>query len=468
MTPAWLQGLSLRRTLLVVLGAGIGVVLAAELVVASRSAVSAADAAYDRSLLGAIKSIDANISTASGGLGVEVQFRMLEFFQLTADGRVFYRVATEDGLVEIGDPALPAPKSPLVTGSPRFENTTYFDTPVRLGSYARMLDRPIAGQAAPQRVIIQVAETLTSRKEFTGKLLRQALWRDLAVLAAALLLLVAGVNWALRPLARVRSEVGSRSPEDLAPIATGAIPADVRPLVEAINHHVERTRAVMEERRRFLDDASHQLRTPLTTLATQLAFAARESEPQQLREAVGAARRQLDEAIRQINQLLALGRADSVELVLEPLELGALAEEVTRAWWAEARRSRIDLGFEPAPGPVPVRAFAPLLREAVGNLLHNALRFTPAGGEVTVRVRSDHGQARILVEDNGPGIPPQHLPRVGERFYRAGNTTVSGSGLGLAIARSVAQRHGGRLQIGPRGAGPGLAAAIVLPLDGNS
>lgn len=459
-----MQGLSLRRTLLVVLSAGIGVVLAAELVIASRTAVAAADAAYDRSLLGAIKSIDANVSTASGGLGVEIQFRMLEFFQLTADGRVYFRVATEDGLVEIGDPALPAPGRQLLTGVPHFENTSYFDTPVRLGSYARMLDRPLAGQAAPQRVIIQVAETLGSRQEFTARLLRQALWRDLALLLVALLLLVAGVNWSLRPLTRLRNEVASRDREDLAPIETGALPADVRPLVDAINHHVERTRAGMEERRRFLDDASHQLRTPLATLATQLGFAARESEPYRLREAVTAAQKQLEETIRQANQLLAMARADSMELIPEPLELGAFAAEITRAWYPEARNRQIDLGFESPDAPVPVRAFPPLLREALTNLLHNAIRFTPAGGEVTVRVTAESGQARVAVEDNGPGVPSKDLPRMGERFFRAGNTSVPGSGLGLAIARSVAQRHGGRLEIRPCASGHGLSASIVLSL----
>lgn len=459
-----LHGLSLRRTLLLVLSAGIGLVMVAELVVASRTVVVAADAAYDRSLLGAIKSIDANISTASGGLGVEVPFRMLEFFQLTADGRVYFRVATEDGLVEIGDPALPAPSGALVTGQPLFETTRYFGVPVRLGSYARTLDRPIGGQAVPQRVVIQVAETLGSRQQFTARLLREAIRRDLVQLAAALALLALGVSWSLRPLARLRSEIESRAPDDLAPIAAGNIPADIRPLVEAINHHVQRNRATMEERRRFVDDASHQLRTPLATLATQLAFAEREPDPRPLRDAVAAARRQLDETIRQANQLLALGRADSAELVPQPLELGAFAVEVTRGWWAEARGRGIDLGLEPAPGPVPVRAFAPLLREGFANLLHNALRYTPEGGLVTVRVEVSGQEARLCVEDNGPGIPLSELPRVGERFFRASNAPVPGSGLGLAIARSVAQRHGGRLVLRPRSDGPGLVACLILPL----
>ena len=142
---AW-HALSLRRTLLLVLFPGLLLVVGAELWSTWRTAVDAANAAYDRSLLGAIKAMDANISTASGGLGVELPYRMLEFFELTASGRVFYRVATEDGLVEIGNADLPPPPRPLVTGQPQFSDASYFDEPVRVGSYARMLDRPLAGQ----------------------------------------------------------------------------------------------------------------------------------------------------------------------------------------------------------------------------------------------------------------------------------------------------------------------------------
>ena len=200
---AW-HSLSLRRTLLLVLFPGLLLVVGAELWSTWRTALDAANAAYDRSLLGAIKSMDANISTASGGLGVELPYRMLEFFELTANGRVFYRVATEDGLVEIGNAGLPPPPRPLVTGQPQFSDASYFDEPVRVGSYARVLDRPLAGHAAPQRIVIQVAETLQSRQAFPRALVLQSLARDLALVIAAAGLLVLAVGWALRPLARLR------------------------------------------------------------------------------------------------------------------------------------------------------------------------------------------------------------------------------------------------------------------------
>lgn len=156
---------------------------------------------------------------------------------------------------------------------------------MRVGSYARLLNQPIAGQAAAQRVIIQVAETLESRNDFTRVLVLQSVARDLLLVLASTVILVLAVGWALRPLARLRNEVEARSPQDMAPISSNEIPADVRPLVEAINHHIERNQQQAEASRRFIDDASHQLRTPLATLATQVGFALREVDAAMQRDA---------------------------------------------------------------------------------------------------------------------------------------------------------------------------------------
>jgi two-component system sensor histidine kinase TctE len=242
------------------------------------------------------------------------------------------------------------------------------------------------------------------------------------------------------------------------------VPADVRPLVDAINHHVARNRTMLEERRRFIDDASHQLRTPLATLATQVGFAQRETDPVQLESALRALKAQLDETIRQTNQMLTLARADSAELETAALDLVAFAGEVARAWWPEAKQRGIDLGLDAEVDQLVVPAHAGLLREALANLLHNAIRYTPRGGHVTVRVEAGSGEARLAVIDDGPGIPEADRARAGERFFRASNATQPGSGLGLAIARSIAARHGGRLELAGKAAGTGLVVTIALPL----
>ena len=461
---ASLHSLSLRRTLLLVLFPGLLLGIAAELWVTWRNAVDAANAAYDRSLLGAIKSMDANISTESGGLGVELPYRLLEFFELTASGHVYYRVAVEGGLVEIGNADLPPPPRTLETRRPQFSDAVYFGEPVRIGSYARLLDPPLAGQTTPQRVVIQVAESLESREAFERTLLLQSIGRDFLLIVAATGLLVGAVAWALRPLARLRAEVLARPPADLTPISPLGIPADVRPLVEAINHHVERNRQQAEARRRFVDDASHQLRTPLTTLATQVGFALREPDAAEQRKALAAIKAQLDETVRQTNQMLLLARTDTAEVEPERVELDALVQHVARRWWSEARARGIDLGLEASGEPLAVNAHPALLEEALSNLLHNAIRYTPGGGRVTLELGRDGGQARISVVDSGPGIPAAEMARAGERFFRASNVRLPGSGLGLAIVKSIVARFHGRLQIAPATAQGGLRVTIHLPL----
>lgn len=457
---------SIRRFLLVLLLPGLGAVFAGELWLAWRTASEAADAAYDRSLLGAVKSIDSSISTASGGLGVELPYRMLEFFELTAQGQVFYRVATEDGLVEIGSADLPPPPQPLMTGQPQFHEGEYVGQAVRVGSYARELNPPLAGQSEPQRVVIQVAETLEARNDFRRSLVLQSLARDVLLMLAATGLLALAIAWAMRPLDQIRQEVDARDPQDLTPMDDTGAPAEVRPLVQAINHHIERNREQTEARRRFIDDASHQLRTPLATLATQVAYAQRENDPAQQREVLDNIRQQLDETIRQTNQMLSLARADSAPAQRQPFDAVALAEALIRQWWALARDQGVDLGLDAPDSPIPLQGEPDLLREALSNLLHNAIRHGGAGCQVTLVVRGEPGgRVQLTVVDNGPGLPPGELARAGERFFRGSGVSQPGSGLGLAIVRTVAQRHGGQMRVNGGPEGRGLAVTLDLPVS---
>lgn len=455
---------SLRRTVLTLLVPALSAIGAIELWAAYRSAVDAANSAYDRSLLGAIKAIDSNISTASGGVAVELPYTMLEFFSLTASGEVFFRVATEDGLIEVGNPEIPMPKAALKTRVPQFYDAEYYGDKVRVGAYARELDRPLSNAKKHQRIVIQVAETLNSRAAFIQQLVLQAARRDFLLLFAAGGLLAAVLNLTLRPLGRLRDEVAARSPMDVTPIDTASVPADVQPLVEAINQHMLRNQQMMEARRRFVDDASHQLRTPLATLRTQLDYVLRENDPDNVKHALEALSRQVDDATYRTNQMLALARADTAELPLSKLDLREVAQQVAREVVLPAREKKIDLEYDGPDAPVWVFGHAGLLREAALNLLHNAIRFAPEHGHVSLRLSESDGYARIAVTDNGPGIPTEQLPRMGERFFRASNTHSAGSGLGLAIARAVAERCGGTIAIDNVESGSGCVANLALPL----
>ena len=464
--PARWHRFSVRRTLLTLV---LPVMLAAvglELALTWGTALQAANSAYDRSLLGAIKAIESNVSTETGGLSVEMPYRLLEFFELTASGQVYFRVSTEDGLVEIGNAGLPLPAQPLKTGVPRFIDAEYFGAPVRVGAWARELDPERPGR----RLIIQVAESTNSRNAFSRALLIQAMWRDLLTVTIVAATLALVIGWALRPLDRLRREVEARADDDLSPVDESEVPADAAPLVRAINHHLARQRELIDGRRRFVDDASHQLRTPLATLATMVGYARRERDPERLAEALEALKAQIEDTVRRTNQMLTLARADTAQVEMAPLALDRLAERCARESWPLAREQGIDLGVEREPGDIVVLGHEGQLREALLNLLHNALRYTPRGGRVTLQIGVDGPAALIRVVDDGPGIPADERPRAGERFFRGSNVDLPGSGLGLAIVRAIARRHCGDMEVAAArldagGLERGTAVTLRLPLQ---
>lgn len=457
-----LHRVSLRRMLIALLLAGVMAGSLLQVWLTWQTARAAVNAAFDRSLYGAVKAIDANVSTESGGLAVELPYALFEFFELTANGPVHYRVATLDGLVEIGSPDLPMPDAPLQDRQPHFDTVEYAGARVRIATYQRALAQPIGG-SGDTRLVIQVAEPFASRDQFGRRFLIGAIARDALLAALAAAAVAAAVAWALRPLRQLRQEVVQRAPDDLSPMDTSRVPRDVLPLVEAMNQHILRNRELLDGQRRFVDDASHQLRTPLSTLQTQLSFAQRATDLPSVQAALAALRAQLRHAIRQTNQMLALARADSCDLGTNAVDLAELAQEVTRRWWPQARSQRIDLGLETPDAPAWVQAQRGLIEEALANLLDNALRYTPPGGRVTVEVAHAADGVSLGVRDSGPGIPSEERPRATQRFFRASNSQGAGSGLGLAIVASIARRHQGRFELMQAPDEGGLWARITLP-----
>src|SRR3989344_5664713 len=335
-----LRRASLWRLLALLLLPLLAVVTGVELWMTRHDALEAANAAYDRSLLGALKSIDANISTASGGLSAELPYTMLEFFELTASGNVYFRVASSDGLVELGNPALPLPPGPLEPGVPRFYDATYFGESVRLAAYRRAVEGAAPGADASS-VLVQVAESTRSRQEFTRRFVRRAALRDTLVLALMVLGTAATLAVALRPLSRLAREVQARSPDDMTPMADSDLPADIRPLVAAANQQMARTQDLVAQQRQFLDDASHQLRTHLTTLQMQIDYARREADATQVQHTLEAIGGEVARATRSTQQLLALGRSDTAAVELAPFDLAALLRAVALELLPRARARQI-------------------------------------------------------------------------------------------------------------------------------
>ncbi|GIX24364.1 MAG: histidine kinase [Caldimonas sp.] len=460
---------SLKSALLWWLVPGLAFIMGASLWFSNQWLRDQVDAAYDRALAGALRAIDLNVSTASGGLAVEQPFLLLEFFELTTDARVYFRVSTEDGLAEIGSPFLPLPREPLITGEPRFYYAMHEDTPVRVAAMARLASPPLPNNPHT-RIIVQVAESLGTREVFLHHVLRRSIERDLLGIAMSMVLLISGIVMTLRPLTRLQRELEARPADDLRPIDDADLPSEVRPLVAAVNRHMARYADMARTQRQFLDDASHQLRTPLSVLRTQVDFALRETDPAEVRRALQAMHEGLDRAVRMANQMLALARAREASLAegglaMEPVDLVALAQGVARQLVPHARAKRLDFGVEAPQTPVVVGGSEWLLREALINLVDNAIRYTPAGRAVTLHVLQDARHAVLQVEDQGPGMSAQDIERAGVRFRRGqAGKQHTGAGLGLAIVHTIAQVHGAHLRLESCDPPPGLRASLVFPL----
>ncbi len=440
----WLRRASLRVRLLALLWPAMALVVVASLWFARSDAIASANAAYDRSLLGAIRALDLNVATTSGGLSVELPYRLFEFFQLTATGNVYFRVATADHLVEIGNPDLPPPPSKQEIGQPQFYNAQYFGEAVRVGAYMRALELPL-GSSHSDRLIIQVAESTASREQFTTNFVRTAAIRDLFLLLIMSVAVLVGLTIALQPVATLTRQTQARAAEDHSPLDVSHIPRDIRPLVDAINQQLLRTELLAMKRRGLIDDASHQLRTPLAVLRAQLDFALRESSPEQLQSVLRSLSGELDQAIRTTNQLLVLARQDAARPKRQDFDLGELVRNVALELLPLARSRHVDLGVEAPDVQLLAKGDVEMLHQALVNLTHNAIEHGLIEGIVTLTASVDADNFFLRVTDNGADFDPEVLSRLGQRFAKSQGSR--GSGLGLAIARTAIEHHGGTLLV---------------------
>ncbi|PKO50475.1 MAG: sensor histidine kinase, partial [Betaproteobacteria bacterium HGW-Betaproteobacteria-21] len=266
----------------------------------------------------------------------------------------------------------------------------------------------------------------------------------------------------LAPLQQLEDELGERSGTDLSPIEPDRVPREIREVVRALNALFDRLGAANRGQRQFLQDAAHQLRTPLASLQMQIELL--DAQPA---DSVAFVRlkNSVVRVTRLANQLLALARAEAGSQLMAsavPVDLAALIDDMVEGWLQQADAHAIDLGIE------RVRAIITgdptLLRELIANLMDNALRYTPPGGEVSLRCAPVGELMEIEVSDSGPGIPEPMREAVFERFYRLADTKLSGSGLGLPIAREIVLCHRGSIEITDGPGGRGTLVRVKLPI----
>lgn len=422
-------------------------------------AVQTATSVSDRVLTGSALAIAERVTVNEDiGLQVDIPYSALEMLTSTAQDRVFYRVDGPLGFLTGYQTLPPAAPGPDGAG---FADGHLAGEPIRIITLARTVSTGV--ESIP--FTVTVAESTLARRELTRTiLLRSALRLGGMILGAGLIVWIA-VPLALRPLNRLGEAIATRSPDDLSPIPTD-VPAEVQGLVEAVNSFMGRFGLVLGALRNFTGNASHQLRTPLTVVRTQLALARRADSAEAGRRALTEADRAVARAERILGQLLLLARVDSAagRPAVQSVDLTALARDVTGEAIPRAAEVGIDLGFaDLARTPIAIRAEPILLAEALTNLLGNALAYAGRGAEVTVEVGRDGAEAVLAVVDDGPGIAPEQRERLSSRFARgavAEGERPEGLGLGLAIVAEIAALFDGRLSLLDRPAGKGLRAEL--------
>ena len=468
MTAAQSRLGSLRGQLLRWLLIPLAVLVAINAVSVYRNALDAADLAYDRSLLASTRALAERVSIVNGRVVADVPYVALDSFETDTLGRLYYKVTGINGEFVSGyDDLPPVPanvkRSDIYPALVRFYHASYRGTPVRVAA----LLQPVYDDSMRGIALIQVGESLDARYDLSRKILLDTLWRQAALVLAVALLSWFAVRFVLRPLMRLTEDVASRAPTDLSGFDSALVHREVRPLVHAMNGYMDRLHALIGGQRRFIADASHQLRTPLTVLKTQAELALRATDPAAMREIVEGIARTTDSTVHLANRLLTMARAEHgvAEGQLVGLSLSDTARQVGMALAMAAVGKDIDLALE-AEQQVTVTGNALLLHELLTNLLDNAICYTPAGGRVTLRVLPAEGGAALLeVEDSGIGIAAGERERVFAPFYRAPGAqqvNASGAGLGLTIVRDIAALHGARITLDDNAHG-GLTVRVYFP-----
>lgn len=325
-------------------------------------------------------------------------------------------------------------------------------------------------QSVVGEVVVAIADGSDPRQQWARSILYKVLLPNMVLIGAAAFAVGWAVERALKPLLDLKEAVERRSPRDLSSFDDSRSPEEVRPLVQSLNRLFGMVDAQAESQRRFVADAAHQLRTPLAGLQAQVeawAQAANRQHPggtlQLQAEQVNKLRNATRRTSQLANQLLALSRADARTMQNQPqqrVELKALCEDMLEAHLDAATAKHIDLGLDTRP--VQVVGHDWLLRELLSNVVDNAVKYTPAGGTVTIRCGLVGARALLEVEDDGPGIPAEERTRVLDRFYRVQGTGGEGNGLGLAIAQEIARVHHSQLVLQSGLQGRGLRLSILL------
>jgi two-component system sensor histidine kinase TctE len=447
---------SIRRRLLLFLLPPLTLLMIVGVYINYRSATVFVRAAYDQRLADMARVLAKHVHIVDGALRVD-PLPLSDYA-----GTYTYSVIGVDGSVITGDGQLP-------TAAKGSGDLSFADSEVN-GKRLRVATYHLRTSAGVARVTVGEGDDSRSGP---GHFILASTWLiDFIQVDVTLLIVWIGVHFGLKPVVIMRRQIESRSARELRPLDVTSVPAEVRPLADALNLLFEMLSAAARAQRQFVADTAHQLRTPIAGLLGSLQVLIREPAAAALQGRLASLQEGVNRLSHSANQLLVLARADPATSLTDRFlktDLKVIVERIVERNVDRAVECGLDLGAESLPASV--NGNARLLEDLLGNLVDNALHYTPSGGSVTVRSGYDDGTPYLEVEDDGPGIPESERSRVRERFYRLPGSPPGGCGLGLAIVDEIARQHGARLSIetGAEGRGarmkvlfqPGVAATPI-------
>lgn len=431
--------LTLRRQLLLWLTIPLSLLWLISSAIDYRVALTAANRAYDQTLLNKLMALLKQVEVEKGQLVVKLPPEALAILSSADHDNTYSQVLDEQKNV-FGYFDLPV--TPNNTPLPFYRDESYRGESIRIVSLRTKIDG--------HNVLVQIARTTNKRKETIAEMFISMVIPQILLILMAMLSVWYAVGRGLSPLLQIRDEIIQRSHLDLSPISQDYVPLEIQPLIQGFNELIAKLGASLDAQQRFIADAAHQLRTPLTGIKTQSELALRLENPAEIQHSL----LQIHTAAKQANhlaqQLLVLARAEPDahrDSLMSNFDLVALAKKITTTWISNALNKHIDLGFECTETQSAIYGNPMLLGELLNNLIDNALRYTPAGGVVTVRITTQPSTINLEVEDNGAGIPVEAREQVFDRFYRILGSNQEGCGLGLAIVREIAHRHDTEVQL---------------------
>jgi two-component system, OmpR family, sensor histidine kinase TctE len=417
---------------------------------------------FDRALGDSVLAVADQVRETEKGMRLSLPPAARDILRSDELDVITYQVIGHEGELLGGDRDMPVPLAyeVIAPGAVRFRDDRVRGIDVRVAYL--WLEGALTGNQRP--VLIQVAETLEKRTRLANEIIKGVILPQFVVLPIAVLLVWFGLTRGIAPVEALSAKLRARKENDFSPINLRDAPEEMHVLVRSFNELLERLEKNVAAQRRFVADAAHQLKTPLAGLRMQAELALRESSREEIERSLKQIARGSQQATRLANQLLSLARAENHALLilpLTPVDLVGIARQMTTDWVPAALAAGHDLGFEAFENTLQCKGNATLLGEMLKNLLDNAIRYTPSGGRITVRVFGGE-PISLEVEDTGPGVAPAQRERVFEPFYRVPEAGSEGTGLGLAIVREIARQHGASVTL--HAADPhGLIVRVVFP-----